>query len=199
MPTPCPDLAELRLEAEDRLRALQKEKGASFGIDDAKSILFGPGVDSQTRLPFLLNIVDSLPASVAWPIVLCGWSMCDDTWPFRTRLLEILRRLQSEAPSRTYMDNDNTALFCGLPSKITVWRGCSRERVRGVAWTLSKETAESFAVGHRGIPVPDTVVASAIVPKEAVFFVESCRQEEELVVDSRRLSQLKVRPYPLDY
>ncbi len=55
--------------------------------------------------------------------------------------------------------------------------------------------AEEFAGGHRGIRVPEPVVASALIPKEYIFFVTDERQEKEVVLDPRRLRQVITEPF----
>jgi hypothetical protein len=55
--------------------------------------------------------------------------------------------------------------------------------------------AEGFARGHRIIPVPDPVVAEAVVEREAGFAVVKGRNESELLIDLRRLCKLVVRKW----
>jgi hypothetical protein len=90
-------------------------------------------------------------------------------------------------------------IFDALPDEITVFRGCSRSRVRGVAWTTDRRVAEGFAHGHRFIRVPDPVVASAIIPKEHIFFWTDERNEKEVVLEPRRLRKLAVEPPNFSY
>jgi hypothetical protein len=73
---------------------------------------------------------------------------------------------------------------------LQVFRGCSRARVCGIAWTMERTIAEGFARGHRGIRVPDPVVASALIPKDAIFFATDDRNENEIVLNPRRLRGL---------
>jgi hypothetical protein len=55
--------------------------------------------------------------------------------------------------------------------------------------------AEWFARGHRFIPVPDPVIAEAVVELEAVFLATDSRKEAEVLIDPKRLRQLKVHDY----
>lgn len=68
-----------------------------------------------------------------------------------------------------------------------VYRGCSRERVRGLSWTLDEKVAQSFARGHRGIPVPDPVVVCGEIGRKHVFGVFNDRDESEIVLDPNRV------------
>jgi hypothetical protein len=79
-----------------------------------------------------------------------------------------------------------------LPDKLRVFRGCSRERVLGVAWTTDRQVAEGFARGHRGIPVPDPVVASGVIDRRQVFMTFDDRSESEIVLDPDGLRELNV-------
>jgi hypothetical protein len=58
--------------------------------------------------------------------------------------------------------------------------------------------AEAFATGHRGIRVPEPVVASAIIPKEHIFFATVDREEKEIVLNPRRLRKTLVEPFAGD-
>jgi hypothetical protein len=40
--------------------------------------------------------------------------------------------------------------------------------------------------------VPEPVLASAIIPKEHIFFVTNDRSEKEVVLDTRRLRRLMI-------
>ena len=43
--------------------------------------------------------------------------------------------------------------------------------------------------------MPKPVIASAVIPKEHIFFVTNERNEKEVVLDYRRLSRLMIEPY----
>jgi hypothetical protein len=70
---------------------------------------------------------------------------------------------------------------------IAVYRGCSRRRTRSISWTTNRAVAERFAHGHRGIPVPDAVIAEALVPKASILAVDSSRGEMEVLLDLVKL------------
>jgi hypothetical protein len=79
----------------------------------------------------------------------------------------------------------------GLPDTVEVFRGCSHPRLRGVSWTTDRAVAWSFARGHRGIRMPDPAVATAVIPKEEIFFVAAARQESEIVLNPDRLRKIR--------
>jgi len=65
--------------------------------------------------------------------------------------------------------------------------------VRGLSWTTDLEVARGFAAGKRGVNRHPTL-ASAVIPKEHVLALFLSRQEQEVIVDPRRLRQLKTQP-----
>jgi hypothetical protein len=131
-------------------------------------------------LPALLRLIGNRPPEVFWAALTDTWDRCDDTWWLKAWLLDLMRDQQA----RPYIEP--------LQWPMRIYRGCSRPRVRGVSWTMDREVAEGFARGHRGVPVPNPVIAEAVVEREAVFAVLYERGESELLIDPRRLRKLVV-------
>jgi hypothetical protein len=147
---------------------------------------------SEDRLSWVLRLIEVAPPGIFWPAIMEAWPHCDATWHDRTRLLRVLRAMP---PAASFFPPERCAFFNTFPAQVTVFRGCSRPRVRGVAWTTDRAIAEGFAHGHRGISVPDPVVASAVILREDIFFVTDDRHEKEVVLDPRRLRSLMIEPY----
>ncbi|QOG05138.1 hypothetical protein IGS74_10780 [Aureimonas sp. OT7] len=157
--------------------------------------LYGKGVNSTNRLSFLLSLLHGRPTEVFWPVFLETWSRCDDTWHERRWMLFMLRQHGSAKSgnagrSRDFMSVDGRSFFDSLPDLITIYRGCSRPRVRGLSWTTDQRVARTFARGHRGIRVPAPVIVTARIPKVAIFAVITDRDESELIIDPIRLRNL---------
>lgn len=55
--------------------------------------------------------------------------------------------------------------------------------------------AEDFAQGHRGIQVPQPVLAKALIYKGDILIVSSHRGEAEVLLNPNRLAGLSVRPF----
>jgi hypothetical protein len=148
--------------------------------------------NSEERLSWVLSLIEFAPPEMFWPALMDAWSGGDDTWHARSRLLQVLRAMP---PAASFFSPAQRALFDPLPAQVKVFRGCSRPRLHGIAWTTDRTVAEGFARGHCGIRVPEPVVASAVIPKKYIFFVTDDRSEREVVLNPRRLQNLKIEPY----
>jgi hypothetical protein len=149
---------------------------------------------SESRLSVLLSLTELAPAEIFWPALTKFWGACDATWDHQTKLLHAIQN--AGKPGRQFLSKAQRTFFDELPSQVQVFRGCSRPRVRAVAWTADREVAEGFARGHRGIPVPEPVIASAIISKEHIFFVTNDRKEREVILNPRELHELVLKPFP---
>lgn len=165
--------------------------------EKGRSIFFKLGrVSSEKRALEMYMLLRGVDTETFWRVFNECWNICDDTWLVRTWLLDDLRHHSRFAPARRFLVHDeDKALFDCLPARIEIFRGCNVNRVRGLSWTTKRKIAEGFAHGHRGIRLEEPVVATAILPKEAVFTAIDNRQESELVIDPRRLAKLAYSPY----
>ena len=164
---------------------------------DLCDYLFGPAVaGSETRLrEFLIYGALSLPTHAFWPAFLETWPSCDITWPYKALLLSVLRKHHRLQSCRAYLQQENARFFDDLPPKVKVSRGCARYRVRGTAWTVNEAIAIKFARGVRFDVEPDRVIATAVIPKEHIFAVFTDREEAEIVLDPRRLRNLRIESF----
>lgn len=135
---------------------------------------------SHERLGELLHLLRRAGARTFWNALAEWWTLCDDTWPHRP---ELLRQLRRHGPGRNYLPARDRSFLDALPERVTIYRGCSRSRVRGVSWTTDPEIAAGFARGHRAIPVPDPVVVEAEVDRARILAAFTDRQEAEVLVD----------------
>lgn len=149
------------------------------GSENTVSIMFQMLVNAENREEF-------------WRIFQLGWPTADASWEWRTIMKDFL---DHHSPAAPFLDGKDKEFFDGLPGVVTVYRGCSSDRVRGLAWTTDIEIARQFARGHRQIEVPSPVVATAQIPKAAIYTVTMDRNEYEVVLNYRRLRRLKTEPY----
>jgi hypothetical protein len=178
-------IAGQRYRAAEKRRLLKRARRATGekkikAVGDYVSLL-----GSHERIAALLPLIEHEPAEVFWPVFLEWWPMCDCAWDWNAWLVKILRRV---GPCRDldYMYADGGEFFCDLPGTITVYRGASRSRIKGaISWTTDIAVARNFARGHRGIAVPDPVVAIGVIDKSKIFLATDDRRESEILAPPR--------------
>lgn len=147
--------------------------------------------DSTGRLGLALDLLaHETSGEVFWTVLCEIWCSSDNTWNHQEQL-----HLALVLHARTGRRNIPAGMRPpeAWPSYVKVWRGCSRERVMSVSWTLNRTVAEEFALGYRGIEIPRPVLASADIHKTAIYFVEDERQEQEVVLDPSELRSVVVQ------
>lgn len=85
------------------------------------------------------------------------------------------------------MNSDDLAVYKSLPETVTIYRGCqSSKSVRGLSWSLNQKIAEffknRFGAGH---------IYSAKINKLDILAYINTRKEEEIIVDYRKLVEIK--------
>jgi hypothetical protein len=128
----------------------------------------------------MLNALDGADDELFWRVFLEVWSACDGTEHVQDRLI---RSLRGHGSGVAFLSSEARDFFSRHPDPIPVFRGCSRARVRRISWTTNEDVALAFVRGHRAIAVPEPVLASALVPKSAVFAVFLDREESEVLLD----------------
>ncbi len=95
-----------------------------------------------------------------------------------------------KADKTLLMDDDEQKQYSTLPEEITVYRGIrGRGRLEALSWTLDIDKAEWFAKRwNKG-----GKVYSAMVKKEDVLAVFTSRNEDEIVVDFQKLSDIRLK------
>ena len=135
--------------------------------------------------PLLCELQASKSPEFFWRVMQENWSDCDNTWTLRDKFTRLLGS-RGVIPAHL-MTPENRAFYDSLPDRIEIYRGCSKQRAKGLSWTTDKSIALGFARGHRSIAVPSPVLCTAMIRKDRgfVFFVSSDRDEKELIVDTR--------------
>lgn len=157
--------------------------------------LFGPRTNSENRLPTMTNHGElfSCKQKVVWPVFHTIWNACDATWNHREDLADFLDLIEPDDDrgnhSCNYLTPEDRVAFKSLPDHIRIYRGCSLSRVYGFSWTTDRKIAEGFARGHRGISVPDPVIATLRIPKRYAIGFYTGRKEQELLVDYRDIQR----------
>ncbi len=166
-------------------------------IEQARKTLYGIGVNSTNRVYVLVELLEKAEnafgrgAAEFWKVFEIGWSGCDDTWEVQSYLQDLIRL---GSPGTPYFDKDQRSFYDALPDQFNIYRGCSRDRIEALSWTYSIDVAKSFVKGHRGIVVPDPVVAVATISKQDVATVLTGRDEQEIiwVPDAAKIDVLEV-------
>ena len=149
--------------------------------DDIEDRLFGPGVGSDRRLGAMLQELRTVAdPAIFWRVFQETWSSCDDTSKYRD---ELVAELYSRQPMVQFLRAGNRLFFDALSDEFIAYRGCDRSKQQGVSWTTNSQVAEKFALGHRGISVPDPVVVCVAVRKSDILAVDTARGEDEILVD----------------
>jgi hypothetical protein len=118
---------------------------------------------------------------------------CDAPWVWRGLLGGMLRECRVKVDLAELLRAEERSWWATLPPLIEVYRGCEKGRVRGLHWTTDRTVAEGFAHGKRCYNRHPTLVR-AVIPKPHVFALFLDRQEHEIVLDPRRLRQLRAEP-----
>jgi hypothetical protein len=171
------------------LAAYKAGQGTAAAVIEAISARLGY-CSSHERLTVMLTRLGGASREIFWPVFCDYWSTCDATWWLQAPLLNILR---THAPA--ILSATEQKVFDALPERVRVFRGSSRERVAGLSWSTERRVAERFAHGHRGIPVPDPIVATGIIAKTDIFITNADRNEHEVLLDPDRLQGLLVEPW----
>lgn len=190
---------QLRLEAEAAVRrwaAVDRNNDIALMADSLGPIRrYFVAVGSGQRTGLLLGLLEQASTTMFWALLREAWSACDGTWPYRDRLLRLLRKHTRHENPHSFLHDDEQRAFDDLPDPINVYRGCSRMRIKGLSWTVDLNIAAAFARGNRGIAVPQPVIASGQIPKSHVFAYYTDRHESELLIDPRHVAGLRIKSY----
>jgi hypothetical protein len=149
---------------------------------------------SAERTELLVLLLRKCSPDVFWPVFLNLFSSCDASWP---HIAELRRSARSSKPASAaeYLSGAALARFKRMPDRIRVYRGCSLARVEGLSWTTHTAVAESFAHGHRGIRVPNAVIATGTISKNEIYGLIVDRDEGEVLLEPTLLGGLKISSY----
>ena len=96
------------------------------------------------------------------------------------------------ADKRILMEDENYEVFKNLPDEFVIYRGVGTEsNPMGLSWTRNREKAIWFAKRFDFEKVKKGYVQRAVVKKEWVLAYFNDREEEEIVVNPRKLNITK--------
>ncbi|MGA8698066.1 MAG: hypothetical protein WB689_30385 [Xanthobacteraceae bacterium] len=146
--------------------------------------------DSEDRLVYMLKAIADQPPEIFWPLWLDHWSAIDHCADLHWHVHNVLK---SKGSAQPYLDEESMARFLALPKTVTVYRGCDREHIDGVAWTTSKQVAGYFATGGRYGRPDDPVIATGKIEKCSpdFFFPSGSEQGEQEIVCSPKVIRVE--------
>ena len=135
--------------------------------------------NSYTRLGILVRLADTMRYG-AW-LRLLGeqWSTCDNIAEHR----DDLQCLLVEIDTRPMMTAAERRKLASLPDTITIYRGCYEYNVRGLSWSLDRDTAAKFPTLNRYRQPGQPLLVTATIPRDMIFALKLDRGELEVIVD----------------
>ena len=141
-------------------------------------------------LTFIKYAKDGLSAAEFSEILADAWIKAEapnmDVNVSKMELVELF----SQADKKSLMTEDEQKRFADLTETVTVYRGVTSynaKNVRALSWTLDRSKAEWFA--HRF--GEDGKVYQAQIKKADILAIFTSRNESEVVLNPRKLQQLK--------
>jgi hypothetical protein len=175
-----------RLAEQRHACLMAAEADYAEAVSDYLSLL-----SSERRAPEMVALLERASPESYWKVFLTHWPNCDDTSALKGQLLSQLQRAASAATPIQHYSDEQRAFFESLPQVVTVYRGCSRQRIAGISWTTEAEIAIQFAHGHRQIPVPDPVIVTAEIDKNDILAVFTDRSENEIICTPSRILKIE--------
>lgn len=122
-------------------------------------------------------------------ILSSAWIMCEAPHNDPDVGLGKLVAMFQSADPKVLMDEDEYRDFQRLGGTLTVYRGVTSynaDNIKALSWTLNQQTAEWFA--HRF--GEDGTVYEATIAKEHIFALFNRRNESEVIVDPKYLTDI---------
>jgi hypothetical protein len=148
-----PKLSEASIAMPDRERARQHGlKALQSCHDDARftdlaiSCLFRH-YDSSARRIAMVDVLQGKSNAVVFRGYLKVLPSCHEARGHEEEVRHYCRRILTAIGGIGEYDRQDGEALDALPDVITVFRGCSRDRINGLSWSLDRETARSFAIG----------------------------------------------------
>lgn len=163
-----------------------RNRRARLTIDQARAVL--QWVDSYSRMPKLVDLHFQMrPAD--WYVVLgeC-WNICDNIGRYRRTLGRMLPAL---GPIVEMMTAAEIAAWHALPDRITLYRGCGFENIRGASWSLDPAIAARFPFLMR-YRARRPLLVTATVLKRRVLAVKLDREESEVITFHARRTSIEL-------
>lgn len=177
---------------EDENALLKERKHIIEQIDKAERLEEIEGLlVNKYKLAFLKAACDYMSNNDIGAFFRRNWNSIEETSKdpnvSRSQIVKLFR--QAEISSTT--STEDKELLDNLPDEVTIYRGVTEYNagtIKGLSWSLSLDTARWFAhrFGENGH------VYKATINKKDVLALYTDRNESEVVVDFRRLQNVKM-------
>ena len=156
---------------------------ARLDLKAAEEIIFGPGVDSLSRIYAIAYFLSPprMDRSDWLHLVGSGWSLCDNPWRCRE---DLKRLLGTQGPLVEMMTGEEIVEYEKLPERVTIYRGAGKRRRMGASWTLSRDIAAKFC--YR---TTKPMLYTAVARKNQILAVKLDRAEREVITFSARVTR----------
>lgn len=149
------------------------------------------------RFPTLLQIAHRMSDADFWHYVRKFWNKgCDGAGGEPSDPEAFIEVMTGSRPNRQLLMRDHEhAVLAELGDEITVFRGCSKDKIcPGWSWSLKEDLARKFAVKYRGMG--DGVILKGRCLKKSVvaFFEFEGLNEQEIVTAPGSVYGLEYRP-----
>lgn len=145
---------------------------------------------SYERMHRVLELQNALPQADWLTLLGHEWEMCDGVgkyWPKVLIAIFDIHRHPLYGPVEgpwvkpEMMTPKELAAFDNLPDEFTIYRGCYKNNMDGMCWTLDEETAIRFPSLMRYRQKGTPLLVAAQVKKERVIALKLGRKEREIV------------------
>ena len=146
-------------------------------------------VNKPYGLTFLKYSAPHLSKKDFSEILSSAWIMCEAPHNDPDVSLDKLVAMFQSADPKVLMDENEYRDFQRLGDMLTVYRGVTSynaDNIKALSWTLNQQTAEWFA--HRF--GEDGTVYEATIAKEHIFALFNRRNESEVIVDPKYLTDI---------
>lgn len=171
-----------------------------ISVKNATDILFGYGVNSFNRFVYMMELVNILRGPLIDKVRFLkeNWSACDHHDHKSSTLASKLEgefSLHSPVSFRDFLTPEELEWVNGFGKTFRIYRGCDESVIAGASWTTDHEVAEFFTQGLRGCTHDTPVIVSATCDIDDILLAIDDRNEKELIINPRKLSDVLVTPY----
>jgi hypothetical protein len=142
------------------------------------------------RLNYFARIADRLSDEDYWRTLGTAYVDSENIWQNSALVRHLLSDPNRQGSRQMIMDEDDLAKYNTLPETFKVYRGCIAKNKNGMSWTLDPGKAEWFA---RRLSKKNPIVITGIVNKADVIAYFGGREEQEIVVDPRKVKNKQER------